>query len=246
MKLISKKEQLITNIETVENYLTDGDLSEKETMLGLIRKGKCLLAYKVNNEYRYAPSRFIGYIKNNLKEHTESKTKDGRDTNPSISKALASKLSSNEDLEKKYIQYCIDLGIQPSNYSKRKYWYLEINEDFTENKQFEAGFPEGKIIERIHKSRERNSKLIESAKINFRSKHGRLFCEICGFDFEKKYGLIGKEFIEAHHTIPVSDMKPNHVTKLEEIVLLCSNCHSMAHIKRPWLSMKKLNTLVKK
>ncbi len=29
------------------------------------------------------------------------------------------------------------------------------------------------------------------------SKHGRLYCEVCKFDFEKKYGVIGKDFIEA-------------------------------------------------
>lgn len=246
MNLISNRKQLVANIETVENYLTDGVLQEKETMLDLIRRGKCLVAYKVNNEYRFAPSRYLGYINNNLNEHSSSKTKDGRETNPIITKVLESKLLNNENLEKKYINYCLGLGIQPSNYLKRKYWYLEIEEDFIENKQLESGFPEGKIVERIHKSRERNSKLIETAKLNFKNKHGRLFCEICAFDFEKRYGLIGKTFIEAHHTVPVSEMKPNHITKLEEIVLLCSNCHRMVHIKRPWLTIEKLNTLIKK
>ncbi len=245
MELISNRRQLIANIETVENYLIDGDLSEKEVMLDLIRKGKCLVAYKVDNEYRFAPSRFLGYVNNNLSGHSSSKTKTGLETNPAITKVLESKLFSDENIEKQYIKYCIGLGMQPSNYSKRRYWLLEIEEDFTENKKIDGGFPEGKIFERIHKSRERNSKLIEAVKLSFKNKHGRLFCEICGFDFEKKYGIIGKSFIEAHHTIPVSEMKPNHITKIEDIALLCSNCHSMVHIKRPWLTMKKLTTLIK-
>lgn len=246
MKLISNRKQLIANIETVENYLIEGDLSEKEVMQDLIRKGKCLVAYKVDNEYRFAPSRFLGYINNNLTDHSLSQTKTGLETNPAITKVLESKLLSDENLETKYIKYCIGLGRQPSNYSKRRYWFFELENDFSENKQIEGLFPEGKIIERIHKSRERNSKLIEAAKLNFKRKHGRLFCEVCDFDFEKQYGAIGKTFIEAHHTIPVSEMEPNHVTKIEDIALLCSNCHSMAHVKRPWLSMKKLKTLIKK
>ena len=244
MKLISNKQQLIANIETIENYITDGDLSEKETTLDLIRKGKCLVAYKVVNEYRFAPSRFLGYQKNNIISHAASQTKTGLESNPAINKVLESKLSSNENLENKYIRYCLSLGIQPSNYSKRKYWYLEIEDDFIENKQLEGGFPEGKIVERIHKSRERNSKMIEAAKLNFINKNGRLFCQVCQFDFEKEYGKIGKSFIEAHHTIPVSEMQPNHLTKIEDIALLCSNCHSMAHVKRPWLKMNELTALI--
>ena len=246
MKLITNKEQLLANIETVENYLADGNLSEKEAMLDLIRKGKCLVAYKVANEYRFAPSRFLGYVNNNLVGHKLSKTKTGLETNPTISKVLESKLLSDTRLENEYVRYCNALGVSASNYDKRRYWYLEIEVDFVRNKDFEVGFPEGKIVERIHKSRERNKKLVEAAKLSFKNKHGRLFCEICDFDFEKQYGSIGKSFIEAHHTIPVSEMEPNQITKIEDMVLLCSNCHSMVHIKRPWLTMKKLKTLIKK
>lgn len=246
MRLISNKKHLIANIETIENYIIDGNLVEKEATLDLIRKGKCLVAYKVDNDYRFAPSRFLGYQNNTLIAHFASQTKTGLESNAAINKVLESKLSSNENLENRYIQYCLSLGLQPSNYSKRRYWYLEIEEDFAENKQLQDGFPEGKIVERIHKSRERNFKLIETAKLNFKNKHGRLFCEICGFDFEKKYGAIGKSFIEAHHTIPVSEMQPNHITKIEDIALLCSNCHGMVHIRRPWLKMKELTDLITK
>ena len=246
MKLISSKTQLIKNIETLENYIADGELFEKETTLNLIRKGKCLVAYKVSNEFRFAPSRFLGYQNNNLTAHSASYTKTGLESNPAISKILESKLLQNDNLEANYVNYCLSLGVEPSGYSKRKYWYLEIEDDFVENKQLVGSFPEGKIVERIHKSRERNQQLILAAKQNFEKKHGRLFCQVCKFDFEKNYGAIGKNYIEAHHTIPVSQMLPNHVTKIEDIALLCSNCHSMAHVRRPWLDMDELNLLIKK
>jgi predicted HNH restriction endonuclease len=71
-------------------------------------------------------------------------------------------------------------------------------------------------------------------------------CQICEFDFENIYGAIGRDFIEGHHTIPVSQMEDGHVTKPEEIALLCANCHRMVHKKRPWLTMNKLNSLLKK
>lgn len=245
MKLIKTRGQLISNIESVENYLTNGTEIEKKDIRKLIRKGKCLVAYKANNETRFAPSRFLGYVDNKLNKHQKSNTKDGREANVVIQKALGTKLNSNTDLEKKYIKYCKNIGVQPSNYSKRKYWSLTLDNDFIENQELDGEFPEGKIVERIHKGRERSSKAITVAKNNFKIKNGKLFCQICGFDFEKEYGKLGAGFIEAHHIIPVSEMNENHKTQPNEIAMLCSNCHRMVHKKRPWLTMKKLNSLIK-
>lgn len=108
------------------------------------------------------------------------------------------------------------------------------------------GFPEGKKVLKQHLARERNRKLVELAKDKFLAKHGKLFCEICGFDFSVKYGEIGKNYIEAHHTIPVSEMEEGSKTKVEDIVLVCSNCHRMLHRRRPWLLKDELRKLVER
>ena len=110
----------------------------------------------------------------------------------------------------------------------------------------EDDFPEGKIFYRKHRFRERNATLIKNAKSAFLKKHGKLFCECCKFDFEDIYGPIGTSYIEAHHIIPVSDLKHRGKTKIEEIALLCSNCHRMIHRKRPWLALDELKNLIKK
>jgi hypothetical protein len=34
---------------------------------------------------------------------------------------------------------------------------------------------------------------------------------------------------------PVHTMKKGEVTKLEDLVLLCANCHRIVHVKSPWL-----------
>lgn len=245
MKTIEDDKQLIANIELVENYLIDGSEPEQKKVRDLIRKGKCFVAYKANDEIRFAPSRFLGYLNNDLSKHEHSGTKDGTVTNPAITRVLKTKLVSNDELESKYIAYCENLGIQPSNYSNRRYWYLELGKDFVSNTEVDGQFPEGKIAERIHKSRERNSKVITAAKNNFKLKHGSLHCQVCEFDFEKEYGEIGINFIEGHHTIPVSDMKEDHMTSPKDIVLLCANCHRMIHKKRPWLSIDELKLLIK-
>jgi 5-methylcytosine-specific restriction enzyme A len=79
---------------------------------------------------------------------------------------------------------------------------------------------------RVHKRIERNKKLSARAK----KVHGYV-CKSCGFDFEKRYGTLGKGFIEAHHLTPLSELKGHKVLldPLRDFTVLCSNCHRMIH-----------------
>ncbi|UZW66371.1 hypothetical protein OC195_21405 [Priestia flexa] len=39
-------------------------------------------------------------------------------------------------------------------------------------------------------------------------------------------------------------MDDNHETKVEDIALVCANCHRMLHRQRPWLSISELKQLL--
>ena len=55
-------------------------------------------------------------------------------------------------------------------------------------------------------------------------------CVVCGMNFVKAYGEIGKEFIEVHHLYPISETDGEHeVDPATDMIPLCSNCHSMIH-----------------
>lgn len=112
--------------------------------------------------------------------------------------------------------------------------------DFTQD---DDEFAEGKKLLVKHIYHERNQQLITKAKRKFILEHGHLYCEACGFDFKEKYGELGEGFIEAHHTKPVSQMQDNEKTNLNDIVMLCSNCHSMVHRRKPWLSKEEIFNL---
>lgn len=241
MKLIDNIEQLELNLEIVEFYLSEGTGFENDKAIGLVRAGACFVAYAIDNELRFAPSRFVGYKNNNLEQHLNSH-KDRRDTNVIIERMLDDKIRPNKKLEKAFLKYCRNLGIEPYN-KKRKYWKLNLSKEFKANADLDGEFPEGKISERKHKFRERDSTVVQLAKQGFKDINDHLFCQVCEFDFEKEYGEIGIDFIEAHHTIPVSEMKAGHKTKIEDIAMLCPNYHRMAHKKRPWLKMAELKEL---
>ena len=103
---------------------------------------------------------------------------------------------------------------------------------------------EGQILSRVHRYRERDRTLVSKKKLKFLQENPKLFCQGCGFDFQNKYGDRGKDFIECHHTKPVSELSVGETTKLVDLVLLCSNCHRIVHRKKPWLTIDELKLLI--
>lgn len=106
-------------------------------------------------------------------------------------------------------------------------------------------FVEGQEAYRLHRTIERNSKLSLLKKTTALDKKGRLSCEACGFDFHSFYGDRGKGFIECHHNIPISEAEREREVSLDELTLLCSNCHRMIHRQRPWLSVEHLEESIR-
>lgn len=107
---------------------------------------------------------------------------------------------------------------------------------FVAEEDDEISFPEGKETYRLHKSKERNKELIRLAKERHLKNDDKLRCQVCGFSFLDNYGEIGHGFIEAHHVFPISQLTEETATKIEDLALVCSNCHRMLHRRRPWLT----------
>ncbi len=102
---------------------------------------------------------------------------------------------------------------------------------------------EGKLLTRIHRFRERDRKIVKKKKDKVLKETGRLQCEGCGFDYKETYGQHGDGFIECHHIKPVSEINEGEKTTLDDLSLICSNCHRMIHRQRPWLSITQLKSL---
>ena len=90
-------------------------------------------------------------------------------------------------------------------------------------------FTEGNVVESHYDRRERD----HGARLKCIEHYG-CKCAICGFDFEAKYGDVGKEFIEVHHIVPISSSEGEHeVDPIIDLIPVCSNCHSILHRRRP-------------
>lgn len=93
---------------------------------------------------------------------------------------------------------------------------------------------EGDKIVREHIKQEltrRNSSIVQQAKsIAYNKGNGRIKCECCQFDFVERFDQLGDRFIECHHKIHISTGE--RITNIDDLALVCSNCHRMLHRKR--------------
>lgn len=99
--------------------------------------------------------------------------------------------------------------------------------------------PEGRAVLVAHYRRERNRKLRAAKIAHVLATGGQIDCDVCRFDFGAAYGAIGEGFIEVHHVLPLH-VSGATMTRLEDLALLCSNCHRMIHRARPWLTPEEL------
>jgi len=72
-------------------------------------------------------------------------------------------------------------------------------------------------------------------------KHYRYDCVVCGFNFESRYGEIGKDFIHVHHLNPLflTDDK-YELDPVADLRPVCPNCHAMLHRGERLLSIEEL------
>ena len=88
---------------------------------------------------------------------------------------------------------------------------------------------EGESETVIAKRRKRNEELRDAyvAKYGYR-------CGACGMLMSEVYGEAAKDLIEVHHLRPLSQrVEGASPTKLEDLIGLCPNCHSVAHRRNP-------------
>jgi len=71
-------------------------------------------------------------------------------------------------------------------------------------------------------------------------------CSVCGFNFEKVYGNMGRKFIHVHHLTQIAAIKSEYkVNPIEDLRPVCPNCHAMLHRENPPLAIEVLKTRIK-
>jgi hypothetical protein len=118
-------------------------------------------------------------------------------------------------------------------------WYLSDEEtnrilaglDALRPQPEDSGFEEGNPVLRRHLRLERNRHVISLAKRRWLENDAELRCEVCRFSFMRRYGVLGKGFIEAHHRTPLNQLAQGalRITATADLAPVCGNCHRMLH-----------------
>jgi hypothetical protein len=85
------------------------------------------------------------------------------------------------------------------------------------------GVENRKSVQR-HIQRERRSHLA-----TLRKQKDNYVCQVCGFHYPQKYGLLGDDFSEAHHIVPLAKNDKQRTSTIKDLITVCANCHRMLH-----------------
>lgn len=104
------------------------------------------------------------------------------------------------------------------------------NAEYSNGTNFIISAVEGTLQLKSHYRRERSRKLIAQKKEQYKKLNGLLRCEVCGLSFVEIYPKsLGEDFIEVHHKTPLSQIESTVRTTLDDLLLVCANCHRMIH-----------------
>ena len=114
---IKKREDIISNIETLYSYL-HGESGEdyKQWAIDRLRLGKNMVVEVINGHICFAPSRFVGYL-NNTREKNEEKPGNGTDTD----KVLKTYYNKVLDCRLDFILHK-ELAKHGESCAEKKYW----------------------------------------------------------------------------------------------------------------------------
>lgn len=103
---------------------------------------------------------------------------------------------------------------------EKDYLYPEIISETTSDYLYE-GVKEKVVINRYERNPRARKECIDYYGYD---------CSICGLNFEKEYGELGKGFIHVHHIVPLSEIDEEYVVDpVKDLIPVCPNCHAMIH-----------------
>lgn len=94
----------------------------------------------------------------------------------------------------------------------------------------------------FHFRRERDSSIAKAKRDHALATLGRVACEACGFSTQSAYPGLAGEVCEVHHRRPLAAAAGAVETTLDDLAILCANCHRAIHRTKPFLSVEEFTS----
>ena len=115
-----------------------------------------------------------------------------------------------------------------------------VTSDTAEEKQYPYASVEGKRKLVKHVRRERDRRLASYKKASAQASGRPLTCEACLVSLKTLDAELGEASCEVHHAKPIGRMARPSETTLDDLHILCANCHRMIHRAEPFLTVEEL------
>lgn len=70
-------------------------------------------------------------------------------------------------------------------------------------------------------------------------------CKVCGLRMKDLYGDIARDYIHVHHLNPLAESGVLEPDPIKDFVPLCPNCHAIAHLQNPPLTVEEIKIKIK-
>jgi hypothetical protein len=91
----------------------------------------------------------------------------------------------------------------------------------------------------FHLRREREPRIADAKRTTARNQAGELECEACGFVAQHAYLGFGGDVAEVHHRRALAQATGPVQTTLDDLAILCANCHRAIHQTHPLMSVEE-------
>lgn len=124
MSVVTKRSDIITNLESYVDFLGSKKKEEKEFALNEILSEDLIIIYKIDGENAFAPARFVVHKKNNIKGYNESKeTLENKEITNTMTKVVGLPFS-NQGTVDKFTAYVKTLSKKKFG-TERTFWRLK-------------------------------------------------------------------------------------------------------------------------
>ena len=75
--------------------------------------------------------------------------------------------------------------------------------------------------------------------------HYGTVCSACEFNFQNKYGSVGRGYIHVHHLTLMSEVKEDYVIDpIRDLRPICPNCHAIIHTRKPPYTIEEMRKIL--
>lgn len=248
-ELVSKVEQVLNNIETLYLYGESASEGERRFHRARIKNGKLFAAMEVYGSFQFAPSKFAGYVDNDIRHAENLSDRDGRQTNIVLSRLFGEALEPGDEgydaIDQEFLNYCTRKGIVPSEHHReRRYWVsgaASAEKPTADPKELSESV--ARALKRIHSRKppaptgqHKVPKSFTTVERYLRDpeviawvlREASENCENCGSAAPFKRSN-GEPFLEVHHVRPLAEGGPDTT---DNTVACCPNCHKRLHFDK--------------